>query len=147
VRIVFVQVLLELGKRICSEGLHDVAAGQDHDRVASACSLGLNSHQLAWKPIGLLRNLVNALTDATDRGDAHPGSGPASRADRSDPSRRREPYQDLLDPRGPMGMPKIVSRAANSLGRGPRGGANVLTGIYLLSVLAIIIGLGIFFIV
>ena len=109
--------------------------------------LGLEFSSASVEPIGLLRNLVNALTDATDRGDAHPGSGPASRADRSDPSRRREPYQDLLDPRGPMGMPKIVSRAANSLGRGPRGGANVLTGIYLLSVLAIIIGLGIFFIV
>ena len=65
----------------------------------------------------------------------------------SDPSGRREPQQDLLDPRGPTGMPKIVSRVAASLGRGPRGGANVVTVIYLLTVLAIIIALGIFFIV
>jgi len=52
-----------------------------------------------------------------------------------------------MDPRGPMGMPKIVTRVAESLGRGPRGGANIVTGIFLLSVLAIIIALGIFFIV
>ena len=81
------------------------------------------------------------MTDAGDRGGGLPG------ADRSDPSRRREPYQDLLDPRGPMGMPKIVSRAANSLGRGQRGEGNVAAGIFVLSVLAIIIGLGILFIV
>jgi hypothetical protein len=43
-----------------------------------------------------------------------------------------------------MGLPKIVSRAANSLGRGPRGGGDAVTGIYLLSVPAIIIALGIF---
>jgi hypothetical protein len=53
---------------------------------------------------------------------------------------------DPLDPRGPMGMPKIVSRAANRLGHGQRGGGNLVAGIYLLSVLAIIIALGIFFI-
>ena len=69
------------------------------------------------------------------------------RAGRSDPSRRREPYQDVLDPRGSMGMPKIVSRAADSLGSGQRGGGNVAAGIFVLSVLAIIIALGIFFIV
>ena len=80
-------------------------------------------------------------------GGAHPGSGPASGAGRSDPSRRGEPYQDVLDPRGPMGMPKIVSRAANSLGRGQRGGGNVAAGIFLLSIFAIILALGIFFIV
>jgi hypothetical protein len=45
-----------------------------------------------------------------------------------------------------MGMPKIVSRAANRLGRGQRGGGNLAAGIYVLSVLAIIIALGIFFI-
>jgi hypothetical protein len=60
--------------------------------------------------------------------------------------RQRDPYQDPLDPRGPMGMPKIVSRAANRLGHGQRGGGNVAAGIYVLSVLAIIIALGIFFI-
>jgi hypothetical protein len=92
------------------------------------------------------------MSDAGDRGGglpggAHPGSGPASGADRSDSSRRREPYQDVLDPRGPMGMPKIVSRAANSLGRGQHDGGNVAAGIFMLSVLAIIIALGIFFIV
>lgn len=60
--------------------------------------------------------------------------------------RQRDPYQDPLDPRGPMGMPKILSRAANRLGHGQRGGGNVAAVIYLLSVLAIIIALGVFFI-
>jgi hypothetical protein len=46
-----------------------------------------------------------------------------------------------------MGMPKIVSRAANSLRRGQRGEGNVAAGIFVLSVLAIIVALGIFFIV
>jgi hypothetical protein len=46
-----------------------------------------------------------------------------------------------------MGMPKIVSRAANRLGRGQQGGGNVAAGMYVLSVLVIIIALGIFFIV
>ena len=88
------------------------------------------------------------MTDAGDRGGGLPGgSGPDSGADRSDPSRRREPHQDLLDPRGPMGMPEIVSRAANSLGRGQWAGGNVAAGIFVLSVLAIIIALGIIFIV
>jgi hypothetical protein len=92
------------------------------------------------------------MTDAGDRGGglpggALPGSGSASRAAGSDPSRRRKPYRDLLDPRGPMGMPRIVSRAANSLGHGQRGGGNVAAGIFVLSVLAIIIALGIFFLV
>jgi len=93
------------------------------------------------------------MTDAGDRGGGLPGgsgaagSGPASGADRSDASRRREPYQDVLDPHGPMGMPKIVSRAANRFGRGQHDGGNVVAGIFMLSVLAIIIALGIFFIV
>lgn len=45
-------------------------------------------------------------------------------------------------------MPKIVSRAANRLGQRQRqrGGGNLAAGIFLLSVLAIIIALGIFFI-
>jgi hypothetical protein len=100
------------------------------------------------------------MTDAGDRGGGLPGgsgaagSGPASGADRSDSgadrsdaSRRREPYQDVLDPQGPMGMPKIVSRAANRFGRGQPDGGNVAAGIFVLSVFAIIIALGIFFIV
>jgi hypothetical protein len=62
-------------------------------------------------------------------------------------SGQRGPYQDSMDPRGPMGRPKIVSRAANRLGHGERGEGNVAAGIYVLSVLAIIIALGIFFIV
>jgi hypothetical protein len=45
-----------------------------------------------------------------------------------------------------MGMPKIVSRAANRLGHGQGSGANVAAGLFVLSVLAIIIALGIFFI-
>ena len=65
----------------------------------------------------------------------------------SDPGGRQEPRQDLMDPRGPMGMPEIVSRAANSLGRGQHDGGNVAAGIFVLSVLAIIIALGIIFIV
>lgn len=52
-----------------------------------------------------------------------------------------------MDPRGPMGMPIIVSRAAASLGRRHQGAGNVLAGIFVLSVLAIIIALGIFLIV
>jgi len=44
-------------------------------------------------------------------------------------------------------MPKLVSRVAERLGHGQWGGGNVAAGIYLLSVLAIIIALGIFFIV
>jgi hypothetical protein len=73
------------------------------------------------------------------------GSGSGVAGDQH--SGQRGPYQDPLDPRGPMGMPKIVSRAANRLGHGERGGGNVAAGIYVLSVLAIIIALGIFFIV
>lgn len=56
-------------------------------------------------------------------------------------------HQDPLDPHGPMGMPKIVSRAANRLGHGQGGGADVAAGLFVLSVLAIIIALGVFFIV
>jgi hypothetical protein len=46
-----------------------------------------------------------------------------------------------------MGMPIIVSRVADGLRRRQRGGGNVAAGIFVLSVLAIIIALGIFFIV
>jgi hypothetical protein len=74
-----------------------------------------------------------------DQHSGHAGGG-------GHPRRQRDPYQDPLDPRGPMGMPKIVSRAANRLGHGQQGGGNVAAGIYVLSVLAIIIALGIFFI-
>jgi hypothetical protein len=79
-------------------------------------------------------------------GGVHLGSGRDSGAGGVDPGKQRDPYQDPLDPRGPMGMPKIVSRAANRLGHGQRGGGDVAAGIYVLSVLAIIIALGIFFI-
>ena len=81
--------------------------------------------------------------DAGDQHSAHPGGGHSGGIHSG---RRRDPYQDPLDPRGPMGMPKIVSRAANRLGHGQRGGGNVAAGIYVLSVLAIIVALGIFFI-
>jgi hypothetical protein len=83
-----------------------------------------------------------------DDGDG--GAGPPSggvNGDQHSGGRRRDPDRDVLDPGGPMGMPKLVSRAANRLGHGPQGGANIVAGIYALSVLAIIIGLGIFFIV
>jgi hypothetical protein len=85
------------------------------------------------------------MDDGGDGGAGPPGGGAAS--DEHSGGRRRDPDRDVLDPRGPMGMPKIVSRAANRLGHGPQGGANIVAGIYALSVLAIIIGLGIFFIV
>jgi hypothetical protein len=81
---------------------------------------------------------------AGDQDNGQPGGG---HSDDIHSGGQRDPRQDLLDPRGPMGMPKIVSRAANRLGRGQRGGGTIVTGIYLLSVLAIIIALGIFFIV
>ena len=79
-------------------------------------------------------------------GDQHSGHPDGGHSGGIRPDRQREPYQDPLDPRGPMGMPKIVSRAANRLGHGQRGGGNVVAGIYVLSVLVIIILLGIFFI-
>jgi hypothetical protein len=78
-----------------------------------------------------------------DQHSGHPGGGHSGDIHSG---RQRDPYQDPLDPRGPMGMPKIVSRAANRLGHGQRGGGNVAAGIFVLSVLAIIIALGIFFI-
>jgi hypothetical protein len=79
-------------------------------------------------------------------GDQHSGDPGGGQSDVVHPGRQRDSYQDPLDPRGPMGMPKIVSRAANLLGHRQRGGGNVASGIYVLSVLAIIIALGIFFI-
>jgi hypothetical protein len=80
-------------------------------------------------------------------GDQHSGRPGGSHSGGVHPGRQRDPYQDPLDPRGPMGMPKIVSRAANRLGHGQQAGGNVAAGIYVLSVLVIIIALGIFFIV
>jgi len=74
------------------------------------------------------------------------GAGPSG-ASGFDPSGQREPYPDPLDPRGPMGMPKIVSRMAGRAGLGQRGAGNLATAIFALSVLAIIIAFGIFFIV
>jgi hypothetical protein len=78
-------------------------------------------------------------------GDQHSGQPGGGHSGGVHSGRPRDPYQDPLDPRGPMGMPKIVSRAANRLGHGQWGG-DVAAGIYVLSVLAIIIALGIFFI-
>jgi hypothetical protein len=72
----------------------------------------------------------------------HDESGGAGGAE---PGRPREPYRDPLDPRGSMGMPKILSRAAEKMGRGPRGGGSLAAGIYVLSVLAIIVAFAIFF--
>lgn len=56
-----------------------------------------------------------------------------------DPSRQRAPYQDSLDPLGPMSMPKIVGRLADRAGRGQQGGGAIAARIFVLSVLAIII--------
>jgi hypothetical protein len=83
------------------------------------------------------------MTDAGDRGGGLSGGSGAA----GDEHGRREPSPDLMDPRGSMGMPKIVSRAANALGRGPQGGGSVVLVVYVLSVLAIIIALGIIFVV
>ncbi len=77
----------------------------------------------------------------------HSGGGHGSSgAGGFDPSRQRDPYPDPLDPHGPMGMPKIVSRAAGRLGHGQQGGGNVAAVIFVLSVLAIIIAFGVVFI-
>jgi len=62
------------------------------------------------------------------------------------PSGQRDPYPDPLDPRGPMGMPKIVSRVAARAGLGQQNQGVLAAGIFALSVLAIIIAFGIFFI-
>jgi hypothetical protein len=62
------------------------------------------------------------------------------------PSGQRDPYPDPLDPRGPMGMPKIVSRVAGRAGLGQQNQGVVAAGIFALSVLAIIIAFGVFFI-
>jgi hypothetical protein len=86
---------------------------------------------------------VATMTDAGDRGGGLPGRDGAA----GDQHGRREPSQDVMDPRGPMGMPIIVSRAAAALGRRHRGAANVAAGIFVLSVFAIIVALGIFLIV
>jgi hypothetical protein len=80
---------------------------------------------------------------AGDQDSGHPGGGHSGGIHSGS---QRGPYQDPLDPHGPMGMPKIVSRAASRLGHGQWGGGNVAAGIFVLSVLAIIIALGIFFI-
>jgi hypothetical protein len=82
------------------------------------------------------------MHDGGGGGDGLPGGSGVAGDQRS----QRDPYQDPLDPHGPMGMPKIVSRAANRLGHGQGSGANVAAGLFVLSVLAIIIALGIFFI-
>ena len=87
--------------------------------------------------------LPGGSDDAGDQRSGQPGGGHSGGILSG---RQRGPYQDPLDPRGPMGMPKIVSRAANRLGHGQQGGGNVAAGIYVLSVLAIIIALGIYFI-
>jgi hypothetical protein len=84
--------------------------------------------------------------DSGVAGDQHSGHPDGGHSGGIHSGRQRDPYQDPLDPRGPMGMPKIVSRAANRLGHGQGGGGNVAAAIYALSVLAIIIALGIFFI-
>ena len=76
-------------------------------------------------------------------GSGHGSSG----AGGLEPGSPRAPYVDPLDPRGPMGMPKIVSRAAERLGRGPHASGNVAVWMYVLSVLAIMIAFGIFLIV
>jgi hypothetical protein len=80
---------------------------------------------------------------AGDQHSGHPGGGHSGGVHSGS---QRDRYQDPLDPHGPMGMPKIVSRAANRLGHGQGGGGNVAAALFVLSVLAIIIALGIFFI-
>jgi hypothetical protein len=45
-----------------------------------------------------------------------------------------------------MSMPKIVSRVADRAGRGQQGSGTLAAGFFVLSVLAIIIAFGVFFI-
>jgi hypothetical protein len=81
-------------------------------------------------------------------GGGHSGSGSRpSGAGGSDPSTRRDPHPDLLDPRGPMGMPKIVARAADRARRGQQGLGIVAARIFVLSVFAIIAAFAILFII
>jgi hypothetical protein len=128
-----------------------VAGGRSHRLVPHGCSLGSVETDRPAQKLG------GAMHDVGGCGGGQPGgSGIAGDQQSGQPggghsggvhsSRPRDPYQDPLDPRGPMGMPKIVSRAANRLGHGQWGGGDVAAGIYALSVLAIIIALGIFFI-
>jgi hypothetical protein len=81
-------------------------------------------------------------------GGGHSGSGHGSSgAGGFDPSRPRAPYQDSMDPKGPMGMPKIVGRVADRAWLGQQGSGIVAAGFFAMSVLAIIIAFGVFFIV
>jgi hypothetical protein len=84
--------------------------------------------------------------DHSGSGHGSSGGGGPSGGGGFGPSGRRGPYPDPLDPRGPMGMPKIVSRAAARVGLGQQDQGVVAAGIFALSVLAIIIAFGIFFI-
>jgi hypothetical protein len=90
------------------------------------------------------------LTDGHQGGHAaggHSGSGHGpSGAGGFDPGSQRAPSRDSMDPLGPMGMPKIVSRLAERAGRGPQGSGTFATGFFVVSVLAIIIALGVLFI-
>ena len=89
------------------------------------------------------------MHEGGDGGGSAGGGGLAGdqQSEPAEPVRQRAPHVDSLDPRGPMGMPKIVSRVAERLGHGPQGAGNVMVWMYLLSVLAIMIAFGIFFIV
>jgi hypothetical protein len=81
-------------------------------------------------------------------GGAHSGSGhSSSHAGGFDPSKHPAPYQDSMDPLGPMSMPKILSRVADRAGRGQQGAGTVAALLFLLSVLAIIIAFAVLFIV
>jgi hypothetical protein len=51
-----------------------------------------------------------------------------------------------MDPQGPMGMPKIVGRVADRARLGQQGTGTVAAGFFVMSVLAIIIAFGVFFI-
>jgi hypothetical protein len=82
----------------------------------------------------------------TAGGHSGGGHGPSG-AGGFGPSGQRAPYQDSLDPRGPMSMPKIVSRAADRARRGQQDPGIIAARIFVMSVFAIIIVFGILFIV
>jgi hypothetical protein len=75
-------------------------------------------------------------------GSGHGSSGPGG----FDPGRQRDAYVDPLDPRGPMGMPKIVGRVLDRAGRGQPRSGTVAAAVYVVSVLAIIIAFAVYFI-
>jgi hypothetical protein len=83
---------------------------------------------------------------AHSRGGHSGGGRESSGAGVFGPSGQRAPSRDSLDPLGPMSMPKIVGRLAERAGRGQQGAGTFASWLFVISVLAIIIAFGVFFI-